>query len=100
MSVPASRKRKRLLCRFNLHHKWVRRFNQEDGNDYLQCEACGKEKDYARHADFMTVERHEPDIIGCLAGQRGLVISPQGYVPMSGEIRAGSRPACSGRSGV
>ena len=25
-SVPASSKRKRLLCRFNLHHKWVRRF--------------------------------------------------------------------------
>jgi hypothetical protein len=46
MSVPASRKRKRLLCRFNLHHKWVRRFNQEDGEDYLQCTACGKEHSY------------------------------------------------------
>ena len=39
MSVPASRKRKRLLCRFNLHHKWVRRKNPE-GEDYLQCKAC------------------------------------------------------------
>ena len=46
MSVPASRKRKRLLCRFNLKHNWVRRFNQEDGQDYLQCTACGKEHSY------------------------------------------------------
>jgi hypothetical protein len=46
MSVPASRRRKRLLCRFNLKHKWARRFNQEDGQDYLQCEACGKEHSY------------------------------------------------------
>jgi hypothetical protein len=45
MSVPASRKRKRLLCRFNLKHKWVRRFN-EVGADYLQCTACGKEHSY------------------------------------------------------
>jgi hypothetical protein len=42
MSVPASPKRKRLLCRFNLRHKWVRRFNPE-GEDYLQCKACGKD---------------------------------------------------------
>ena len=34
MSVPASRKHKRLLCRFNVHHKWVRRKNPE-GEDYL-----------------------------------------------------------------
>jgi hypothetical protein len=47
MSVPASRKRKRLLCLLNLKHKYVRRFNQEDGQDYLQCEACGKEHSYA-----------------------------------------------------
>jgi hypothetical protein len=33
---------KRLLCRFHLHHKWVRRFNPE-GEDYLQCNACGKD---------------------------------------------------------
>ena len=46
MSVPASRRRKRLLCRFNLKHKWARRFNQEDGQDYLQCEACGEEHLY------------------------------------------------------
>jgi len=46
MSVPASRKRKRLLCRFNLKHNWARRFNQEDGQDYLQCTACGKEHSY------------------------------------------------------
>ena len=44
MSVPASRKR--LLCLFNLKHKWLRRFNPE-GGDYLQCEACGKEHSYA-----------------------------------------------------
>ena len=34
MSAPISPKRKRLLCRYNLHHKWVRRFNK-DGDDYL-----------------------------------------------------------------
>jgi hypothetical protein len=41
MSVPASRKR--LLCRFNLHHKWVRRFDRDRGELYLQCIACGKD---------------------------------------------------------
>jgi hypothetical protein len=46
MSVPGSRKRKRLLCMFNLKHKWVRRFNPE-GGDYLQCKSCGKEHSYA-----------------------------------------------------
>jgi hypothetical protein len=45
MSVPADRKR--LLCRFNLHHKWVRRFNQEDGEDYLPCAACGEQHSYS-----------------------------------------------------
>ena len=34
MSVPASPERKRLLCRFNLRDKWVRRWNGE-GDDYL-----------------------------------------------------------------
>jgi hypothetical protein len=63
MSVPASRKRKRLLCRFNLHHKWVRRKNPE-GQDYLQCNVCGK--------DLYDVERHEPgDIIGGYGGGGG-----------------------------
>jgi len=42
MSVSVSPKPKRLLCRFHLHHKWVRRFNPE-GEDYLQCKACGKD---------------------------------------------------------
>jgi hypothetical protein len=42
MSVPASPERKRLLCRFNLHHKWVRRFDRDDCELYLQCIACGK----------------------------------------------------------
>jgi hypothetical protein len=51
MSVPISPKR--LLCRLDLHHKWVRRFNK-DGEDYLQCRACGK--------DRYDVERHEPDL--------------------------------------
>src|SRR5690349_4063871 len=35
-------KPKRLLCRFNLRHKWVRRFNSE-GEDYLQCKVGGKD---------------------------------------------------------
>ena len=50
MSVPASGKRKRLLCRFNLHHKWVRRKNPQ-GEDYQQCKSCGK--------DLYDVERSE-----------------------------------------
>jgi hypothetical protein len=45
--------RRPLLCRLNLHHNWVRRFNA-DGEDYLQCTACGK--------DRYDVERHDPDI--------------------------------------
>ena len=53
MSVPASPERKRLLCRFNLRDKWVRRWNGE-GDDYLQCEACGKYKDYGGGAGFAT----------------------------------------------
>ena len=53
ISVPASRKRKRLLCRFNVHHKWVRRKNPE-GEDYLQCKACGK--------DRYDVERGDPTV--------------------------------------
>ena len=63
MSVPAPRKRKRLLCRFSLHHKWVRRKNPE-GEDYLQCKACGK--------DLYDVERSSgPNIGGNVAGLRG-----------------------------
>jgi hypothetical protein len=54
-SVPASGKRKRLLCRYNLHHKWVRRFNKE-GEDYLRCKSCGK--------DLYDVERQDPNILG------------------------------------
>ena len=42
MSVSVSRKPKRLLCRFNLRHKWVRRFNSES-EDYLQCKVGGKD---------------------------------------------------------
>ena len=50
MSVPASRTRERLLCRFNLHHKWVRRFDRDGGELYLQCIACGKDlHDIKRH---------------------------------------------------
>ena len=56
MSVPASRTRKRLLCRFNLHHKWVRRFDRDGGELYLQCIACGKDlhdiKGHTRIIDF------------------------------------------------
>jgi hypothetical protein len=47
MSVPASRTRKRMLCRFNLHHKWVRRFDRDGGELYLR---CGKDlHDIRRH---------------------------------------------------
>jgi hypothetical protein len=53
MSMPTPRTP--LLCQLNLHHKWVRQFNA-DGEDYLHCTACGK--------DRYDVERHDPDIIG------------------------------------
>jgi hypothetical protein len=42
--------------------KWVRHKNPE-GEDYLQCKACGK--------DLYDIERHEPDIIGGFAGGGG-----------------------------
>jgi hypothetical protein len=64
MSVPASPMRKRLLCRYNLHHKWVRRFNK-DGEDYLQCKACGK--------DLYDVERGDPTVTGFGGGGGGPV---------------------------
>jgi hypothetical protein len=41
--VPTPTRRKRLLCRLNIHHKWVRQFNP-DGEIYLQCKACGKDR--------------------------------------------------------
>ena len=50
MSAPASPEHMRLLCRFNLHHKWVRRFDRDGGELYLQCIACGKDlHDIKRH---------------------------------------------------
>jgi hypothetical protein len=59
MSVPGSRKRKRLLCRLNLKHNWARRFNPE-GQDYTQCKACGKEP--------YEFERPEPYIVRGASG--------------------------------
>jgi hypothetical protein len=50
-----------LLCRLNLHHKWVRQFNP-DGEDYLHCTACGK--------DRYDVERHDPEF-GGMGGPMG-----------------------------
>jgi hypothetical protein len=41
--MPVLSPRKPLFCRLNLHHKWVRRFNPQ-GEDYLQCKACGKDR--------------------------------------------------------
>jgi hypothetical protein len=54
--------REPLLCRLDLHHKWVRQFHP-DGEDYLHCPACGK--------DRYDVERHEPDILGGPGGIMG-----------------------------
>jgi hypothetical protein len=71
MSVPASPKRKRLLCRFNVHHKWVRRKNPE-GEDYQQCKACGK--------DLYDVERHDPDIIGGFGGPDAMPVGDRDAV--------------------
>jgi hypothetical protein len=58
--MPIPLPRKPLLCRLNVHHKWVRRFNP-DGEDYLQCKACGE--------DLYDVERASgPNIGGNIAG--------------------------------
>ena len=59
MSVSASRKPKRLVCQFNVRHKWVRRLNPQ-GEDYLQCKSCGK--------DLYDVERAEPTMAGFRTG--------------------------------
>ena len=45
MSVPAAPKRKPLLCRLNLRHKWVQGVDS-DGQHYLRCTACGKDRRY------------------------------------------------------
>jgi hypothetical protein len=60
VSMPAPRKP--LLCRLNMHHKWERQFNP-DGEDYLHCTACGK--------DRYDVERHDPDIGSGMVGGGG-----------------------------
>jgi hypothetical protein len=53
--MPVQPPRQPVLCRLDLHHKWVRRFNK-DGEDYLQCRACGK--------DRYDVERSDPTVTG------------------------------------
>lgn len=45
-----------LLCRLNMHHKWVRQFNP-NGEDYLHCTACGKD---LYEGEF---EHHHPDLL-------------------------------------
>jgi hypothetical protein len=58
--MPVRASRKPVLCQLNLHHKWVRRFNP-DGEDYLQCKACAK--------DRYDMERvNGPNIGGNIAG--------------------------------
>ena len=95
MSVPAPRKRKRLPCRFSLHDKWVRHKNSE-GEDYLQCKACGK--------DLYDVERHEPDIIGGFAGggRRVLISTGGGQLAVSAQpvLRPGPTVLAFGRTGA
>ena len=60
--MPVVAPRKRLLCRLNVHHKWVRRLNP-DREAYLQCKHCGK--------DLYDVERSSgPNIGGNVAGFR------------------------------
>jgi hypothetical protein len=51
--MPTPRKRKPILCRTHLHHRWERAFNPE-GADYLHCRACGK--------DRYDVERVDPQV--------------------------------------
>jgi hypothetical protein len=50
--------RKPLLCRLNLHHKWIRLSDSEDeGEDYLQCRGCGRVREF-----------NTPNIGGNMAG--------------------------------
>ena len=61
--MPVVAPRKPLLCRLNVHHKWVGRLNP-DREVYLQCKRCGK--------DLYDLERSsEPNIGGNLAGLGG-----------------------------
>jgi hypothetical protein len=61
--MPVVAPRKSLLCRLNVHHKWVRRLNP-DHEVYLQCKRCSK--------DLYDVERSSgPNIGGNVAGLRG-----------------------------
>jgi len=61
--MPVVAPRKPLLCRLNVHHKWVRRLNP-DREVYLQCKHCGK--------DLYDVERSSgPNVGGNVAGLRG-----------------------------
>lgn len=61
--MPVVAPRKRLLCRLNVRHKWVRRLNP-DREVYLQCRHCGK--------DLYDVERSTwPNLGGNVAGLRG-----------------------------
>ncbi|HVD87916.1 MAG TPA: hypothetical protein VNB91_03325 [Jatrophihabitantaceae bacterium] len=53
--MPVKPPRRPLLCRLNLPHKWVRRFNPQH-EEYLQCKACGK--------DFYDVEPSFPTMTG------------------------------------
>jgi hypothetical protein len=50
MSIPASRHAQAPALPVNPHHKWVRRFDRDGGELYLQCIACGKDlHDIKRH---------------------------------------------------
>ena len=57
-------RRKPLLCRLNMHHKWVQR-STADSAGYFQCTACGKDR-----YDF-EFEDHDPSILG--GGGGGMV---------------------------
>lgn len=41
--MPAPLKQNPLLCRLHVHHRWERTINP-DGEDYLHCSACGKDR--------------------------------------------------------
>jgi hypothetical protein len=64
MEAAVSKRTRRtpLLCRLNMHHKWVRHFNP-DAADYLHCTACGKDL-----YDGFNGERHYPDLLSGWGG--------------------------------
>ena len=87
MSVPASPRRKRLLCRFNLKHKWARRFNQSA----LLAEVMGKAS--ARMVAHRALKRVKatPQQVGLDKSARAQNVQGAFRVPTEGKAEVAGR---------